>query len=165
MRLHIHAVGHYRSGPEIDLCQDYLKRVRGTRASGGGGAAGLTDITLHDVKERKSLKGDARKKAEADLLTAGLAAPCYLIALDEHGTTPTSRGFADLLLQKQQQGHSHLAFLIGGADGLDKDLLARADMKLSLGSMTWPHLMARAMLCEQLWRAISILTNHPYHRD
>lgn len=159
MHLHIHAVGQYRTAPETAACQDYLQRVR------AAGAAGLTDINLHEVKERKNLKGAARKKAEGALLQANIKTPCFLIALDEGGKTITSRKFANLLVKKQQEGHSQLAFLIGGADGLDADILAQADMKLSLGAMTWPHLMARLMLCEQLWRAVSILTNHPYHRD
>ena len=91
--------------------------------------------------------------------------PGLVIMLDETGKQMTSRGFARQISDWQDKGMAQASFVIGGADGLTDALRARADVTLSLGQMTWPHMLARALLCEQIWRAISILTNHPYHRD
>ncbi len=158
MRLSIYAIGQFRNTPEAALCDTYLKRIDGHKA------ASIKQATLHELKERKNLSGAARKKAEADLLRAAIAADAFLIALDESGQMLSSRAFADMLKAQQQAGCAHLAFMLGGADGLDPTLLLQADRIISLSPMTWPHGLARVMLCEQLWRAVSILTHHPYHR-
>ena len=87
-----------------------------------------------------------------------------LVALDEGGKSLTSEEFAAWLGARRDDGQRNMAFVIGGADGLDADILSQADLKLSLGRMTWPHLMARLLLVEQIYRAHTILTGHPYHR-
>lgn len=159
MRLSIYAIGQFRNTPHAALCDTYLKRIDNHKA------AGIKQATLYELKERKNLSGAARKKAEADLLRAAIPTDAFLIALDESGQMLSSHGFADELKTQQQAGCAHMAFMLGGADGLDAGLLAQANIVLSLSAMTWPHGLARVMLCEQLWRAVSILTNHPYHRD
>ncbi len=87
-----------------------------------------------------------------------------LVALDEGGKSMTSEKFATWLGARRDDGQRHMAFVIGGADGLDDSVLSQADLKLSLGRMTWPHLMARLLLVEQIYRAHTMLTGHPYHR-
>jgi 23S rRNA (pseudouridine1915-N3)-methyltransferase len=87
------------------------------------------------------------------------------VALDERGEGWSSRGIADRIVAWRDRGTSELAFAIGGADGLDAAVLDRAAAVLSLGPMTWPHLLVRSMLLEQLYRAQQIIAGHPYHRD
>ena len=102
---------------------------------------------------------------EGELILAALPPGARLVALDEHGGAWSSRVFAERLAQWRDQGTATLAFAIGGADGLDRTVIDRADAVLSLGPMTWPHLLVRGMLLEQLYRAQQILAGHPYHRD
>lgn len=102
---------------------------------------------------------------EAELILAALPTGARLVALDERGQAWTSRELADRLGQWRDQGTAALAFAIGGADGLGRAVIERADAVLSLGAMTWPHLLVRGMLLEQLYRAQQILAGHPYHRD
>jgi 23S rRNA (pseudouridine1915-N3)-methyltransferase len=102
---------------------------------------------------------------EAELILAALAPGARLVALDERGLAWTSRDLADRLAQWRDQGTATLAFAIGGADGLGRAVIERADAVLSLGAMTWPHLLVRGMLLEQLYRAQQILAGHPYHRE
>ncbi|MFA6019556.1 MAG: 23S rRNA (pseudouridine(1915)-N(3))-methyltransferase RlmH, partial [Rhodospirillales bacterium] len=104
-----------------------------------------------------------RKAKEAELLLAKLPRNAFAVALDPGGEALSSEALAAKLTRWQELGRD-LAFVIGGADGLGESLLARADAKFSLGAMVWPHLLVRAMLAEQLWRAFSINTGHPYHR-
>jgi 23S rRNA (pseudouridine1915-N3)-methyltransferase len=107
---------------------------------------------------RKAIEAEARK-----LMTA-LRPDEWVVALDEHGTQLSTRQLADWLGTRMQEGRD-LAFLIGGPDGLAADVLARSDFSLSLSRLTLPHALARVVLAEQLYRALSILTHHPYHRD
>jgi len=149
MRLIVAAVGRAGSDPAGQLFEDYRKRLpwplelRETRAGGGG------------------RQGQER---EAAALLKGLPKAAFVVALDGGGEALTSEAFAARIAALRDGGTPAMAFLVGGADGLGDAALARADMALSLGPMTWPHLLARAMLAEQLWRAASILSGHPYHR-
>ena len=102
---------------------------------------------------------------EAELILAALPAGARLVALDEHGANWSSRELAERLAAWRDQGTATLAFAIGGAEGLGRAVIQRADAILSLGAMTWPHLLVRGMLLEQLYRAQQILAGHPYHRD
>lgn len=97
------------------------------------------------------------------LAAAGGAAKC--IALDERGANLSSAEFAERICGWRDDGAGAIAFLIGGADGLCPSLSARIDLQLAFGRATWPHLLVRAMLCEQLYRSVSILAGHPYHRS
>lgn len=155
MRVHICAVGRLRSGPERALIDDYLTRFDRT-----GRALGLGPCTLHEVEDKKG----GGMKAEAALLDRALPAGAVIVALDERGKLLSSPEFSDKLSGWRDMGRGDLAFVIGGADGIDPALRARADFKLSFGKMVWPHMLARVMLAEQLYRAASILANSPYHR-
>jgi 23S rRNA (pseudouridine1915-N3)-methyltransferase len=156
MRVKICAVGRLRAGPERDLFEDYLTRFDRTGRSLGLGPAEITEI------EDKKGGGMA---AEATLLERALPSGARICALDERGQTMSSPEFARMLGDWRDQGASAAVFLIGGADGLDPALRARADKSLSLGRMVWPHMLARVMLSEQLYRAATILAGSPYHRN
>ncbi len=131
------------------------------RASATGRSLGLGPVQIVEVEARK-----VGKAAEAETLLAALGAdPTYLIACDERGQAHTSRAFADSIGRLRDSGERRLAFLIGGADGLDPALVAKARQSLAFGPQTWPHALARAMLAEQIYRAVTILGGGPYHRD
>jgi 23S rRNA (pseudouridine1915-N3)-methyltransferase len=122
-------------------------------------------ITIVELEVRQRLPAAALKVREAALILGALPARARLIALDERGAMWSSRGLADRLAAWRDQGMAELAFAIGGADGLGPEVLDRADAILSLGPMTWPHLLVRSLLLEQLYRAQQILAGHPYHRE
>ena len=155
MRVQICAVGRMRAGPERALVDDYLTRFDRT-----GRALGLGPGTLVEVEDKKG----GGMMGEAPLLANATAPGALICVLDERGKTKTSPEFAAMLASWRDDGRRDLAFVIGGADGIAPDFRARADFALSLGKMVWPHMLARAMLCEQLYRAASILANSPYHR-
>jgi 23S rRNA (pseudouridine1915-N3)-methyltransferase len=156
MRIVICAVGRARAGPLRTLFEDYAGRIDGTRLFGR--------LELREVEERRALPAPELKSREAELLSAALPKGATVVALDARGQTMTSEVFAARLAKWRDGGVADLAFVIGGADGLDKTLLAKANLALSLGAMTWPHLLVRAMLAEQIYRAATILQGHPYHR-
>lgn len=110
------------------------------------------------------MSGAERKAREGKLLLDALPKGACLIALDERGKALDSAAFAALMARQADSGVADLAFAIGGADGHDEAVTARAERLLSLGPMTWPHMLVRALMAEQLFRAQSILTGHPYHR-
>ena len=151
MRLLIAAVGRMKPGPLADLQSEYMKRLSGR-------------IEIKEVEERRALPSAERKDREGELLLAALPEDAFLVALDEGGREFTSADFADRLQRWRLEGVKTLAFVIGGADGLAQPLVRRARLTLSLGAMTWPHLLARILLLEQLYRAQQILAGHPYHR-
>lgn len=121
-------------------------------------------LLVKEVEEKRPLPVAERKDREAELLLAAIPAGAVVVALDEHGQMLASTAFAARLGRWRDDGTGDLAFAIGGADGHGAALKARADLLLSLSPMTWPHLLVRGMLAEQLWRAQAILTGHPYHR-
>ena len=155
MRVHICAVGRLRGGPERALIDDYLTRFDRT-----GRALGLSSGGVIEVEDRKG----GGMAAEAELLRRSVPRGATLWVLDERGQTLTSPGFADRLAAQRDAGQGDLAICIGGADGLDPGLRAEAALAISFGSMVWPHMLVRAMLAEQLYRAASILSGGPYHR-
>jgi 23S rRNA (pseudouridine1915-N3)-methyltransferase len=118
-----------------------------------------------EVEERRSLPPELLKLREGELILGALAAGAPFVALDERGTQWSSRALAKRIAAWRDQGGSQLVFAIGGADGLHRAVLDRADEILALSSMTWPHLLVRGMLLEQLYRAQQILAGHPYHRQ
>ena len=152
MRIVIAAVGRLRREPERDLYEAYARQIR-------------WPLTLKEVAEKRPVTGPERKAREAELLLAAIPKGSTLVALDETGRTLDSQTFSRRLGAWQDQGVGDLAFVIGGADGLDISIHERAELVLSLGPMTWPHRLVRAMLAEQLYRAQSILDGHPYHRE
>ncbi|MBL9054206.1 MAG: 23S rRNA (pseudouridine(1915)-N(3))-methyltransferase RlmH [Tabrizicola sp.] len=155
MRLHLCAVGRLRSGPERDLVDDYLQRLDRT-----GRPLGLGPSVEHEVEDKKNL-GMA---AEAVLLARVIPEGAALCFLDERGKTLSSPEFAATLAAWRDAGRQDAAFVIGGADGIDPTLRAKADVSISFGRMVWPHMLVRVMLAEQLYRAATILAGSPYHR-
>jgi 23S rRNA (pseudouridine1915-N3)-methyltransferase len=155
MRLRIIAIGRLRNGPEKDLIEDYIARFNRT-----GRPLGLGPVEFSELEDKKG----GGKAAEGALLSKAIPSGAAVIALDEHGTLQTSPDFSQNLARIRDQAPSELIFIIGGADGLAPEVLARADAKLSFGKMVWPHMLARVMLTEQLYRAASILSGGPYHR-
>lgn len=118
-----------------------------------------------ELEVRQRLPPALSKAREAELILAALPATATLVALDPRGAAWSSRDFADRVAAWRDRGIAELAFAIGGAEGLGSAVLDRAAAALSLGPMTWPHLLARGMLLEQLYRAQQILAGHPYHRE
>jgi len=118
-----------------------------------------------EIEVRQRLPTAALKTREAQLILEALPAGARLIALDEHGAQWSSRALSERLAAWRDQGVAELAFAIGGAGGLGAVVLGRAEAILSLGPMTWPHLLVRGMLLEQLYRAQQIRAGHPYHRE
>ncbi len=139
------SIGQLKSGAEADLCAEYLKRMKG-------------QLLLREIVVKS-----AAAEAESQALLQALPTNGFLIALDERGTSRTSFEFAQALAQWQGRGQP-LFFAIGGADGHSDALRARAEQLVALGPYTWPHRLVRVMLLEQIYRAFSILSGHPYHR-
>lgn len=119
---------------------------------------------LIEIEEKRPLSANERKRREGELIRAALPDGAVTVALDERGRDLSSEAFARRIETWRDSGRRTVAFMIGGADGLDDETRDRADMILSLGKMTWPHLLVRGMLAEQIFRAQSILAGHPYHR-
>jgi 23S rRNA (pseudouridine1915-N3)-methyltransferase len=155
MKVSICAVGRLRAGPEKDLTDDYLARFDRT-----GRALSLGPVQMIEVEARKG----GGMAAEAVLLERAIPAGALICVMDERGAVMSSPDFAGRLAGWRDQGRADLAFVIGGADGIEPSLRGRADFALSFGAMVWPHLLVRVMLAEQLYRAASILANGPYHR-
>ncbi|MGI9487181.1 MAG: 23S rRNA (pseudouridine(1915)-N(3))-methyltransferase RlmH [Geminicoccaceae bacterium] len=145
MRILLLAVGRDRRGPTADLVDTYLKRCPWR-------------IELIEVPQRQL-------RVEAEKIRQSLPANAAVIMLDERGDNLSSREFAGEIERFRENGRPALAFVIGGADGLDKSLLEAADRRLSFGRAVWPHRLVKVMLAEQLYRASTISSGHPYHRD
>jgi 23S rRNA (pseudouridine1915-N3)-methyltransferase len=151
MRLTIIAVGRHKAGPLKALQEFYAERIR-------------WPLTIREVEERRKLPPAELKAREGALILDALPKDAALIALDGRGKSLSSTDFANRLA-KWRDADANLAFVIGGADGLTDAVLDQAKLTLSLGAMTWPHLLVRGMLLEQLYRAQQILAGHPYHRE
>ena len=159
MRVSIIAVGRLRAGPQRDLFQDYADRFEQL-----GRGMGVTGLGVRELAEAPGNRADERRKAEARaILTAGKSGK--LVALDEHGRDMPSVKLAEYLRGQRDAGTGDLCFVIGGPDGLDKTIAQRADLVIGFGRQTWPHQLVRVMLAEQLYRALTIINGHPYHRS
>ena len=152
MRLSLLAVGRMKPGPLRELFDSYQKRL-------------THPLALREVEEKRALPSEQLKQREGELLLGALPAEARVVALDERGKALSSPDLARKLAAWRDDGNQEICFVIGGADGLAPQVRARADLVLALGSMTWPHLLVRVMLAEQLFRAQSILAGHPYHRS
>lgn len=155
MRVHLCVVGRLRGGPEKTLIDDYLGRFDKT-----GRGLGLTLGQVLEVDDRKG----GGMAAEAALIRKALPQGTVFWVMDERGEVMTSPEFADRLAAQRDRGAGDLALVIGGADGIDPSLREEAALAISFGRMVWPHMLARVMLSEQLYRAASILAGAPYHR-
>lgn len=156
MLITVAAVGKLKAGPERELYDRYVER-----AAAAGRSLGLT-FASRELTESRASSADARKGAEAESL---LALGGITVALDEGGKAIDSRAFAERLARWRDDGNSDLVLALGGPDGHGPELLRKSALRIAFGPMTWPHQLARIMLAEQLYRAVTILSGHPYHRD
>lgn len=152
MRCSIISIGKWKSGPEKALFEHYAARLP-------------YSLTLKELECKKALSGDALKAKEAELLLEASEDYEVVWALDEHGKDLTSKTLATQWQALQDRGVRSMAWVIGGADGLHESVKKQSQQLVCLGRMTWPHLLVRGLLAEQLYRAHTILTGHPYHRE
>jgi 23S rRNA (pseudouridine1915-N3)-methyltransferase len=159
MRIDIAAVGRLKQGPERELVSRY-----GDRLTASGRAIGLSGPHVTEIAESPARSAPERMAQEAQAILAALPAEAILVALDERGATMASDAFAARIGRWRDEGRRSLAFVVGGPDGLSPVVRDRAAELLSFGRMTMPHQLVRVLLLEQLYRAATILSGHPYHR-
>lgn len=159
MQIQVAAIGKMRGRPEAALTDDYLKRARDL-----GRSRGFSGPDLSEYEAPRGLAGPARTAKEGEWLAAATGDGAAIV-LDERGRNLSSEKFAAILSDLRDGGAKRAAFLIGGADGHDKKVTALAHHSIAFGAATWPHMLVRAMLAEQLYRAMTILAGHPYHRS
>jgi 23S rRNA (pseudouridine1915-N3)-methyltransferase len=151
MKIDVIAVGRLKKGPYYDLCQEYQKRTRWS-------------VTLYEIEskytEAAHIQGDEARKIKEHIKDEA-----FVIVMDERGDGLRSLDFAKTIEKLQNNGENYIQFIIGGADGLTDEVRDRANLLLSFGQQTWPHMLARVMLFEQIYRAQQILAGHPYHRE
>ncbi|TKT82992.1 23S rRNA (pseudouridine(1915)-N(3))-methyltransferase RlmH [Aquamicrobium sp. LC103] len=158
MRVSVHAVGRMKAGPERELAGRYLDRFAKT-----GPAVGLEFSGVTEIAESRARSAAERCREEASALE-GFRRDAALFLLDERGRNPSSPEISRLIADLRDGGRRQLVFAIGGPDGHDSGLRSSADFILSFGAQTWPHQLVRVLLAEQLYRAATILSGHPYHR-
>lgn len=151
MKLTLACIGRTGRGPERDLYEHYAGRIR-------------WPLALRELEEKKKLPPAELIRREGELLLGAVPDKAVLVALDRRGKVLDSAAFAKRLERWRDDGVPDVAFLIGGADGHGEPLLEKMSLVLTFGAMTWPHLLARAMLAEQIYRAQQLLAGHPYHR-
>jgi 23S rRNA (pseudouridine1915-N3)-methyltransferase len=159
MRIVVAAVGRLKQGPETELSARYAKRAAQT-----GRAIGLRDIDIIEIRESRAADSGKRMLEESIALANVIPQGAAVVLLDARGENLDSASFAGRLAQWRTADRPAVAFMIGGADGLSASLAGKADLRLSFGAATWPHQFARVLLLEQLYRASTILSGHPYHR-
>jgi len=150
MKFNIIAIGKMKLSPELDIVKKYIKRCN-------------TPIKIIEIETKKTSLENQIKKFEADLILSKISNNDILIALDETGETFSSKKFSEQIKSFTVNGQN-IYFVIGGAFGLDESVKQRADIIISFGAMTFPHMLVRVMLCEQLYRVRTIIDNHPYHK-
>ena len=160
MRIVVAAVGRARgSEPEQAMCDSYAKR-----AAALGARLGFSKLDFVVVDVSRHANAQARVLDEAETLSRRLPNGAHRIVLDEAGRQLSSEAFAGHLAALRDRGTRDVAFIIGGPDGVAPSLREGAEERLAFGTQTWPHLMVRTMLAEQIYRAFAILSGHPYHR-
>ena len=159
MKLLLLAIGRLKAGPERELVARYADRC-----VAGGRKIGFTSFEMREIDELRARRPEDRKAEEAAALAAVLPQGARKICLDERGKTMTSEEFSRKLGEWRDAGAPACALVIGGPDGLDPAFRDKADLTLAFGAMTWPHQIVRALAAEQLFRALTILSGHPYHR-
>lgn len=150
-------VGRFKAGPERNLLERYVERARVQ-----GRSLGIS-FNLREIEEGRARRAEDRRAEEGRSLVEAAGA-CPLVVFDERGTAMDSDGFSALLAQIRDTGCPGLALALGGPDGHDPAVRAKAARLICFGAMTWPHQLARIMACEQVYRAMTILSGHPYHR-
>ena len=158
MRIALICVGRLKPGPERELFDRYFKRLKAAARS-----VGVADVDMREVEESRARRAEDRREEEAAAILKALGPHDALVVLDERGASPTSAAWAADIARARDEGRGY-ALVIGGPDGLSDSLRAKAQASISFGSMTWPHRLMRVMAGEQLYRALTILSGHPYHR-
>lgn len=157
MKITILSIGKFsKNDPNLNLFAEYQKRL----PKGQG-----WKLELKELGVKGNFEGEVLKNKEGEVLLNNIPANSKVIALDERGKSLSSPEFAGYIKDLSNRGTSHLTFIIGGADGLSEELKKRADLILCFGKMTFPHMMIRSFLSEQIYRAYTIINNHPYHRN
>lgn len=159
MKITVHAVGRMKTGPERELADRYYERF-----ARSGPGIGLEFSGVTETVESRAQTASERRRDEGRALQSHLHPGTALVLLDERGKIFTSEDFAGRLGLLRDSGRKDMVIAIGGADGHDQSLRDQAELILSFGTMTWPHQLVRVMLGEQLYRAATILSGHPYHR-
>jgi 23S rRNA (pseudouridine1915-N3)-methyltransferase len=159
MRLMVAAIGRLKAGPERELAERYRDRV-----AKAGRAVGLRDIEIVEIRESRAQEAAKRVLEESIALANLIPEGAVVVALDQSGEALASDSITGVLRGWRDAGRPAAVFCIGGADGLGSELTTRADLALAFGAATWPHQLVRIMLLEQLYRAVTILAGHPYHR-
>jgi 23S rRNA (pseudouridine1915-N3)-methyltransferase len=154
MKITIISMGKFENSPFKAVFENYAKRIKWR-----------VELKELELKNAQSLSSIELKTREAALILKEIKPQTKLIILDENGTEYKSRQFATMLTNLAVRGDSNITFIIGGSDGLAEEILQKPATKISLGLMTFPHLMVRVILIEQLYRAQTIIEGHPYHRD
>lgn len=151
LKITVIVVGRLNKGPYFEMCQDFVKRM-------------TWPVTVHEIESKQK---DAAKSQEEETqkIIEKLIPQAFTIILDERGNGLRSLDFANTLENLKNTGENKIQFVIGGADGLVDEIRDKADVLLSFGQQTWPHMLARVMLLEQIYRAQQILSGHPYHRE
>jgi len=151
MKIDIIAIGQLKKGPMFDALEEYQKRI-----------VWPVNFIIHESKQRDER---VKQREEHEKLMGCIASSAYVVAMDEKGRSLPSTQFAQKIKDLQNQGQPHIQFIIGGADGLSDEIRKRANLLLSFGEQTWPHMLARVMLLEQVYRCQQIIAGHPYHRE
>lgn len=160
MKILVTAVGRMKRGPESDLCERYLKR-----AFDLGRGLGVSTISVREVTESRASAVAQRQAEEGDAILARVPDDALLIALDERGKTISTKQFSETLDGARTDARPSLGFVIGGPDGLSEKIRTQAHMTIAFGQMTLPHQLVRVILLEQIYRSMTILQGHPYHRE
>jgi 23S rRNA (pseudouridine1915-N3)-methyltransferase len=160
LRIALIAVGRLKAGPERELFERYVARLRAMARS-----VGVADVDLREIDESRARRPEDRREEEAAAILKTVGPRDALVLLDERGVSPTSADWAADVARERDRGQGAYAVVIGGPDGLSPGLRAKAHKVVSFGAMTWPHQLVRVMAAEQLYRALSILSGHPYHRE
>jgi 23S rRNA (pseudouridine1915-N3)-methyltransferase len=158
LRLSVLAVGRLKSGPERELVERYRQRIDSM-----GRGLGLAGLDMVELPESRARRDDDRRAEEASALLER-AGSSVLVVFDERGKSPSSEALAERIRRWRDEGRASLACIVGGPDGLDPGLRQRADLVVSFGALTMPHQIVRALVAEQLYRALTIIAGHPYHR-
>jgi 23S rRNA (pseudouridine1915-N3)-methyltransferase len=159
MRVMVLAVGRLKAGPETTLCERYR-----SRAAAAGRALGIRDVEILEIRESRADSAEKRKLEEAIALANVTPENAVMVLLEETGENPGSAGLAERIRLLRDEGRPTLVFVIGGPDGIAPTLRDKALFTLAFGAATWPHQLVRIMLMEQIYRAVTILGGHPYHR-
>jgi 23S rRNA (pseudouridine1915-N3)-methyltransferase len=159
MRLLVIAIGRLKQGPERELAERYRERFDDI-----GRKLGFRGLEIQELAESRARDANSRIAEEAAAISAAIPPKSVLVALDERGDNIDSGTFAKNLARWRDDQIANTIFSIGGADGLSPELRRMAQMRMAYGSATWPHQMVRVMLLEQVYRAATILSGHPYHR-